>query len=103
MEPVIDMAATGRNIKNHMERRGYTVKMVQEYLGLACPQPVYRWLKGNTLPTVEHLYRLSRLLGVPMEELLSNGRAATERGSGLFTSRKRRMRAYWDGARKMTA
>ena len=31
----------------------------------------YRWFQGKTLPSVDHLYALSRLLGVHMEELLA--------------------------------
>lgn len=49
---------------------GYDVKYIQEYLNLSCPQPIYRWFKGQNLPTVEKLYALSILLGVHMEELL---------------------------------
>lgn len=46
------------------------MKYIQEYLNLSCPQPIYRWFKGQNLPTVEKLYALSILLGVHMEELL---------------------------------
>ena len=42
-----------------------------KYLHLSCPQPVYRWLRGKTLPSVDHLYALSRLFGVHMEDLLA--------------------------------
>lgn len=66
------MAETGRKIKRHMIRKGYSVRMLQEYLCLSCPQPIYRWFKGKALPTVEHLYRLSRLFGIHMEELLAD-------------------------------
>ena len=49
---------------------GYDVKYIQEYLNLSCPQLIYRWFKGQNLPTVEKFYALSILLGVHMEELL---------------------------------
>lgn len=49
---------------------GYDVKYIQEYLNLSCPQPVYRWFKGQILHSVEKLCALSNLLGVHMEELL---------------------------------
>lgn len=41
-----------------------------KYASLLCPQPIYRWFKGIVLPSVDHLYALSRLLQVHMEELL---------------------------------
>lgn len=46
------------------------MKEIQELLHLSCPQPVYRWFKGQALPSVDHLYALSKLLCVHMEELL---------------------------------
>lgn len=66
----IDMEKTGIHLKNMTEQEGYTVKDIQRYLHLACPQPVYRWFKGQVLPSVDHLYTLSKLLHVHMEELL---------------------------------
>lgn len=66
----IDMAATGFHLKKVTASKGLTVKMIQQYLGLSCPQPVYRWFKGQILPSVDHLYALSRLLKMHMEDLI---------------------------------
>lgn len=68
--PDIDMEKTGELIRKKICAAGLTVKYIQEKLYLSCPQPVYRWFKGQILPSVNHLYVLSRLLGVHMEELL---------------------------------
>lgn len=43
---------------------------IQQALCLSCPQPIYRWFKGQILPSVNHLFVLSKLLDVHMEELL---------------------------------
>lgn len=40
--PVIDMRATGAHIKELMNTREVTVQDVQEAMGLASPQAVYR-------------------------------------------------------------
>ena len=66
----IDMIETGKRLKRLAQRNGYSVKDIQEYLGLSCPQPVYRWYKGIILPSVDNLLRLSELYHVHMEELL---------------------------------
>lgn len=66
----IDQQRTGQKLKIMFKLAGYDVKYIQEYLNLSCPQPIYRWFKGQNLPTVEKLYALSILLGVHMEELL---------------------------------
>lgn len=62
--------ATGRLIKNRVYNAGYSVKDIQRVLKLSCPQPIYRWFGGKVLPSLNHLYALSRLLNVHMEQLL---------------------------------
>ena len=66
----IDIIETGKHLKTLAQRSGYSVKYIQQYLGLSCPQPVYRWYKGVILPSVDNLLRLSELYRVHMEELL---------------------------------
>lgn len=66
----IDLIKTGIKLKKMLETAGYSVKDIQEYLHLSCPQSIYRWFKGKILPSVDHLYALSRLLNVHMEDLL---------------------------------
>lgn len=68
--PSIDMVRTGIHLKNLISQKGFSVKEIQKLLSLSCPQPVYRWFKGQILPSVDHLFALSRFLGVHMEELL---------------------------------
>lgn len=68
--PNIDMQQTGKRIKHAITKAGYTPNMIKEYLHLSCVQPIYRWYKGLILPSVDHLFMLSELLGVHMEELL---------------------------------
>lgn len=70
MYQAIDQINTGIRLKTLIMATGYDVKDIQEYLYLSCPQPVYRWFKGSILPSVEHLYALSQLLHVHMEDLL---------------------------------
>ena len=64
------MIETGKHLKKFAQRNGYSVKDIQQFLGLSCPQPVYRWYMGVILPSVDNLLRLSELYHVHMEELL---------------------------------
>lgn len=66
----IDQVKTGIKLREMLKAAGYNVKDVQEYLHLSCPQSIYRWFKGKILPSVDHLYMLSRMLNVHMEDLL---------------------------------
>ena len=68
--PNIDMQKTGRKLKRIIESAGFTPRMIQEYLHLSCVQPIYRWYKGLILPSVDHLFMLSELLHVHMEDFL---------------------------------
>ena len=66
----IDMEKTGLLLIYKIHQARYTVKDIQEKLLLSCPQPIYRWYKGKIFPSVNHLYVLSKLLDIHMEELL---------------------------------
>ena len=68
--PVIDPVATGKNIARLRAARGLTVRDVQVYFGFAEPQAIYKWQSGRSLPSLDNLYALSALLGVPMERIL---------------------------------
>ena len=66
----INMEKTGTLLREKVAEKGYTVKDIQNYLQLSCPQPVYRWFKGKVMPSVDHLLMLSKVLKVHMEDLL---------------------------------
>ena len=68
--PVIDPVATGDNIRRLREERGMSVKDLQRFFGFEEPRAVYKWQKGETLPSVDNLYALGILLGVPLEAIL---------------------------------
>lgn len=69
--PVIDVKATGENILRRRLEKGCTVLDVQRYLNLACPQSVYHWQAGRTLPNIDNFYALSVLLGTTVNGLVA--------------------------------
>ena len=68
--PVIDPVATGANICRLRKDRGLTVRDLQHYFGFEEPQAIYKWQRGQSLPSVDNLYALSALLQVPMNEII---------------------------------
>ena len=68
--PVIDMIATGENIRRLRIERGLTVKDLQQYFGFEEPQAIYKWQRGQSLPSVDNLYALGFLLELSMDEIL---------------------------------
>ena len=68
--PVIDLVATGNNIRRLRMARGLTVRDLQSYFGFEEPRAIYKWQKGESLPTVDNLYALGNLFEVPMDQIL---------------------------------
>lgn len=68
--PIINIQQTGYQIKKICKEKRISVKQIQYYLGLTCPQTIYHWFEGKSLPTVEHFFALSYLLDIPMEQLI---------------------------------
>lgn len=71
---VIDPIATGANIVRLRKERGLSVRDLQTYFGFEEPQAIYKWQRGQSLPTVDNLYALGALLEVPMDEILVQSR-----------------------------
>lgn len=68
--PVIDLEATGNNIKDLIKNNGLKVKDVANTFGFASPYPVYKWQNGESLPALENLVMLAKLLNVTIDELI---------------------------------
>ena len=68
--PLIDLHATGMNIKHLREMHQLSVRDLQTYLGFSAPQAIYKWQRGDSLPSVENLYALSRILHCTMDEII---------------------------------
>jgi len=68
--PMIDTAATGRNIADLRLQRGLSVRDLQNALGFATPQAIYKWQKGQSLPSLDNLVILSAILHVPIDGIL---------------------------------
>ena len=67
MKPIylsIQQQETGENIRRLLKSNGYTVKDIQEVMGFENPQAVYKWLSGKSLPSLENLLILSKLLNI---------------------------------------
>ena len=66
----IQQKETGNRIKELLKEQGYSVRDVQEVMGFENPQAIYKWLSGKSLPSLDNLLILSRLLHTNMENLL---------------------------------
>lgn len=66
----IQQKETGQQIKRLIQEKGYTVKDIQDIMGFSNPQAIYKWMSGKSLPSLDNLVILSRLLHIRMEDIL---------------------------------
>ena len=69
--PVVNLKQTGQNIYKLREQAGISVRELQGLLGFATPQAIYKWQRGDSLPTVDNLVALSAIFSVPVDSILS--------------------------------
>ena len=68
--PSVDMDATGKNIQRLRKEKNLSVADIQEFFGFDAPQAIYKWQKGQCLPSIENLLGLGILLEVRVEEII---------------------------------
>ena len=78
--PVIDMTATGRNIDRLRREAGLTVRQLQAVFGFSTPQAIYKWQRGDTMPTLDNIVALAAVFGVTVDDILVVRTPAAIRG-----------------------
>ena len=66
----IDMAATGAHIRRLRQEHGLSVRDILDIMGFEDGSSVYKWERGRSLPSIEHLLALSKLFDMRMEDIL---------------------------------
>ena len=64
------MSETGSNISRLRKAKGISVKNIQEAMGFNTPQAIFKWQRGDALPTIDNLVILSELLGTTIDEIV---------------------------------
>ena len=65
----MDLIKTGKYIADKRKSLGLTQKQVAEKLGMS-DKSVSKWERGESLPMVDNLYALSRLLHTSVDDIL---------------------------------
>ena len=66
----INMVATGANIKRLIKASGYSVRDIMEITGISTEQAIYKWFRGESLPSIDSMIILGSVLGIEITELL---------------------------------
>lgn len=72
--PVIDPIATGNNINAIRRNRNISVSTLRDQLGLSTTNAIYKWFRGDSLPTLDNIVILSAVLNVSVNDLIITNR-----------------------------
>ena len=71
--PEIDKKATGENIKRLMRKRHLQIVDIQNALRVSSATNIYAWCRGDMMPRVDQLVKLSAILGCTIDEIIVRG------------------------------
>ena len=75
--PSINMAATGNNISQMRRRAGMTVQDLQNIFGFSSPQAIYKWQRGDAMPTIDNLVILASVFDTTMDAIVIRNQNAS--------------------------
>ena len=68
--PSIDLVKTGERITELMTKNNIKVVDLQETFGFEYPQAIYKWKRGECLPTLDNLIILSVIFKTPIDKII---------------------------------
>ena len=77
MLPSINMSATGNNITQMRRHAGMTVQDLQSIFGFSSPQAIYKWQRGEAMPTIDNLVILASVFDTTMDAIVIRNQNAS--------------------------
>ena len=68
--PVVNMTATGANIKALIKEHGLKITEIQNVCGFNTPQSIFKWMRGEALPSLDNLVILAHILNITIDEII---------------------------------
>ena len=68
--PIIDVKATGNNIKDIIKSKGFKISDVQARCGFNTPQAIFKWMRGDSVPTIDNMVIIADLFGVTIDQII---------------------------------
>ncbi len=82
--PVLNAKATGARIKELRVAHRLTVEQLAEIMGFESVQAIYKWQRGESIPTTDNLYILAAVLGTTVDDIMRGSREEDESPSLPF-------------------
>ena len=68
--PMVDLVKTGENITRLMKINNIKISDLQEILGFEYPQSIYKWKRGECLPTIDNLVILATVFKTTIDKII---------------------------------
>lgn len=68
--PTINMIETCKNIKTIMKLNNIKIVQIQQILGFNTPQAIYKWFRGEAMPTLDNMVVLAATLNTTIDNLI---------------------------------
>lgn len=68
--PHINVDATGKQLKLIRKEHNFSVQDIQHQIGLISAQAIYKWERGQALPSLDNIVILAKLYEVTLDDLL---------------------------------
>ena len=66
----IDMEATGKKLDDLRRERNLSIRDIQHYFGFSTSYVVWKWMHGQSLPTIDNLVVLADLYKCKVDDML---------------------------------
>lgn len=73
--PRVNMKKTGTNIKAMMQKNKIKATDIQDKCGFGTPQAVFKWMRGDCLPTIDNMVIIADMFGVTINDIIVIDRA----------------------------
>lgn len=94
--PILNATATGARIRELRKANKLTVEQVRDFLGLESVQAIYKWQRGESLPSIDNLYALSTLFDTSVDSILRGSREEDLASSSFYLSKM--LSRFWECA-----
>lgn len=68
--PVVNVKATGAKIKAIMKAQNKKVVDIQTVCGFNTPQAIFKWFRGDAVPTIDNMVLIADMFGVTVDDII---------------------------------
>ena len=67
---VVNAEKTGANIRRLIYKNGFTYKDIRKVMGFNTNQAIYKWMRGDSIPTIDNLVILADMFKCRLDDII---------------------------------